>query len=1297
MLKSMKRKIVYGLMIIAVLLYTLVSFMPTSFNVQADEIGTTNSNEYIGYSNYKGEALDIYSKATSYKDVLPAITCLVHGQGGNVSNWSNEEGTFNYDDESLIEQIRMVAGEGAIIYKAEVQMKCTDKIENHNVWKTEGNKTYYHCTKSCERGFVLKQLTNENNRYVERVVDKITDFEHHAIILFEATSNYTNGDKTVVIYGGRISSHEIAYMELECVLDTILADYRYVTGVLPKLNLISHSRGGILSMKYATEHPYNVSNLISMGTPYNGAIFAQSDWIIGGLGLKDAIECPSGQDIVSQEMQTTLKTEWNNMLASNPTANINAVAIGSKASVDFISGMLAGDYLNEYTKIKKSWLNDLLGALTKFSGAAIAKLHEDYPIITDLIFQCVDIAVDIGQVFMGDNYTSEQIEALRQIIYNCEIAYGDLVIKDDLFIDFASQTATGYEGFSRIEFVFTSANANYEKTSTNAPPVVHNLEARDAAIINRVLGILSYGTNLQAEYNVDTYDNQKQQNFSSGYYTKMNFTATYEGSYIINSSSALHKVLTDDSGNVMVSASDAGITFNADKGKVYSLYISVNESNQTVNSTVVFQLSQLSSAQDITLNSGEETTFYKSFSNSEIKNIYFGDINFHINVYVNGELTETSNNGTIQMLFSAGNEYYFEVLNPSTAAKTISVTIGDVTSISKDVKNNREISNRQIMSFVGRVENDYTVAFTWETNVLTDIMFYSNAFAQKPAQMVVNLSEQKIFKIHLSSNEKIYIDIYAPESISSDCNVTVEVNEYLSDYSWKIDDEPIENGILEIKRNNTYLGELSFYYNGQLLEGQILPVTDSNAYINLSGSRIKVYNNTPLTYSDSGYQYVVWQNEYGDSRLNEALKIKVLPSKKIALSAANIYDYRFNLSSIDQKKFGTMAESVGVTVLITDYMGNTYEQYISVGATTSKSNILVGSIYDYFRSKTIRLKVVEMTYSYNGQNITYNIDYYPALFSSTTISLDGYFSGGSGSVGEPYLITNERELNNIRKATKTSYEYDSSYEVISYSFKLMNSITLSTSWTPIEYKFRGDFDGNYNTISGLNFSASTSGKNYGFFQTVDYGTVKNLYFANVNISGSTNNNADVIIVGAVAGTNNYGNIENCDVKSGKIGVYTYNAWIGGVVGFNCSGKVKDSDNLGAIILGYGILGGVAGINSMGGTVDYCSNRADIRYSYNTDNGSVGGIVGKNQFTAEVTNCTNNGKIKYESASSNDTAIAPHMGQIIGWMVDGIKSNNICNGSTDYSNLKASVGGFLGIGAKNQKRYCTTGEVGRTGE
>ena len=189
----------------------------------------------------------------------------------------------------------------------------------------------------------------------------------------------------------------------------------------------------------------------------------------------------------------------------------------------------------------------------------------------------------------------------------------------------------------------------------------------------------------------------------------------------------------------------------------------------------------------------------------------------------------------------------------------------------------------------------------------------------------------------------------------------------------------------------------------------------------------------------------------------------------------------------------------------------------------------------------------------------------------------------------------------------------------------------------------------------------------------------------------------MILVGAVAGYNYYGHIINSDVNSGEIRVYTYNAWIGGIVGFNCSGDVQYSYNRGVEIVGYGILGGVVGLNSMGGIVYDCWNQADINYYYNTDNGSVGGIVGKNLFTSEVTKCVNEGKITYKSTSSDNTSIAPHMGQIIGWMVNGVQSDNVCAGDTDYSKLKTSVGGFLGIGAKNQRKYCSTGEVGRTCE
>lgn len=67
-----------------------------------------------------------------------------------------------------------------------------------------------------------------------------------------------------------------------------------------------------------------------------------------------------------------------------------------------------------------------------------------------------------------------------------------------------------------------------------------------------------------------------------------------------------------------------------------------------------------------------------------------------------------------------------------------------------------------------------------------------------------------------------------------------------------------------------------------------------------------------------------------------------------------------------------------------------------------------------------------------------------------------------------------------------------------------------------------------------------------------------------------------------------------------------------------------------------------------------------------------------------------------SNKSKDKSIAPCMGQIVGWLEDGTQTDNIYEGKTECSNLQ-KVGGFLGIGTTDQKRYCSNGAVGRTGK
>ena len=48
-------------------------------------------------------------------------------------------------------------------------------------------------------------------------------------------------------------------------------------GVLPKLNLIGHSRGGLTNMQYALDHPQMIDSMYSFDTPYIGTTIAELD------------------------------------------------------------------------------------------------------------------------------------------------------------------------------------------------------------------------------------------------------------------------------------------------------------------------------------------------------------------------------------------------------------------------------------------------------------------------------------------------------------------------------------------------------------------------------------------------------------------------------------------------------------------------------------------------------------------------------------------------------------------------------------------------------------------------------------------------------------------------------------------------------------------------------------------------------------------------------------------------------------------------------------------------------------
>ena len=144
-------------------------------------------------------------------------------------------------------------------------------------------------------------------------------------------------------------------------------------------------------------------------------------------------------------------------------------------------------------------------------------------------------------------------------------------------------------------------------------------------------------------------------------------------------------------------------------------------------------------------------------------------------------------------------------------------------------------------------------------------------------------------------------------------------------------------------------------------------------------------------------------------------------------------------------------------------------------------------------------------------------------------------------------------------------------------------------WTPIgkdiSYQFKGTFDGNGHTVSGI-YINNENADDQGLFGRVDYGGV----ITNVRVEDSY---FDVnYSVGGIVG-HNYGTVSNCSNSGTVIGVANYVS-VGGIVGEN------------------------------GGTVSNCSNSGAVTGTGSPNSASVGGIVG--YCTGKVTNCSNSGAV-----------------------------------------------------------------------
>jgi PKD repeat protein len=257
------------------------------------------------------------------------------------------------------------------------------------------------------------------------------------------------------------------------------------------------------------------------------------------------------------------------------------------------------------------------------------------------------------------------------------------------------------------------------------------------------------------------------------------------------------------------------------------------------------------------------------------------------------------------------------------------------------------------------------------------------------------------------------------------------------------------------------------------------------------------------------------------------------------------------------------------------------------------------------------------------------------------------YSGGSGILGDPYLISTSADLLTL---AGTSADWAS-------NFLMTNDIDMTgvSTFTPIgngTTKFTGVFDGGGYAIQNLVIDLPA--QDYvGVFGYVSGASaeIKNLGIQGSNVTGNN-------YVGGVAGYNYSGaKITSCHV----IGIVTgIGRSVGGLIGNNY-GTVTSCYATGSVISSDVYIGGLIG-NSASGTVTYCFASATVIGISN-----VGGLVGDSK--CAITSCYATGMVEGTGGTQNN------IGGLVGMNWSGTVTS--CYAIGEVKGTGSFVGGLIG--------------------
>lgn len=234
---------------------------------------------------------------------------------------------------------------------------------------------------------------------------------------------------------------------------------------------------------------------------------------------------------------------------------------------------------------------------------------------------------------------------------------------------------------------------------------------------------------------------------------------------------------------------------------------------------------------------------------------------------------------------------------------------------------------------------------------------------------------------------------------------------------------------------------------------------------------------------------------------------------------------------------------------------------------------------------------------------------------------------GKGTPDDPYLIENAgnlywfaKHVNEGNTNTTACAKLTADIEVnggsltgkINEDGSVKEGVTVY-KWIPIGYdnysdyeEFKGTFDGDNHTISGLYF-CDDSKTCVGLIGYANGATIKNVRVEDSYFKGLGN-------VGGVCGSNSSESNSICTILNcSNTGTVSGSITVGGVCGFNSTnGTIENCYNTG-IVSGTNQVGGVCGSNN--GTISNCNNTGKVNGTYNDS--KIGGVCGKNNGTGTI--------------------------------------------------------------------------------